>query len=111
MGFGILDDNKLPQVPGTVILDQEAAHSEGYTQHLKHAEGKNSHIILVPQPSDDPNDPLNWPGYQKLLCFGVLCLGSICWACVNVPSTHMRFTEIRELCSSLEQDKKQLIWM
>lgn len=26
---------------------------------LKHGKGRFSHIILVPQPSDDPNDPLN----------------------------------------------------
>lgn len=29
------------------------------TEQLKHGTGKFSHIILVPQPSDDPNDPLN----------------------------------------------------
>ena len=26
---------------------------------LKHGKGRQSHIILVPQPSDSPNDPLN----------------------------------------------------
>lgn len=26
---------------------------------LKHGKGRYSHVILVPQPSDDPNDPLN----------------------------------------------------
>lgn len=26
---------------------------------LKHGRGKFSHIILVPQPSNSPNDPLN----------------------------------------------------
>lgn len=26
---------------------------------LKHGSGRFSHVILVPQPSDDPNDPLN----------------------------------------------------
>lgn len=26
---------------------------------LKHGQGRFAHIILVPQPSDDPNDPLN----------------------------------------------------
>jgi len=27
-------------------------------------------IVLVPQPSDDPNDPLNWSTYKKALAFG-----------------------------------------
>jgi hypothetical protein len=26
---------------------------------LKHGTGRYSHVILVPQPSDSPNDPLN----------------------------------------------------
>lgn len=26
---------------------------------LKHGSGRFSHVILVPQPSDSPNDPLN----------------------------------------------------
>ena len=34
-------------------------------EQLKHATGRYSHVILVPQPSDDPNDPLNWPQWHK----------------------------------------------
>ena len=31
-------------------------------QHLlKYGTGRYSDIILIPQPSDSPNDPLNWP--------------------------------------------------
>ena len=32
---------------------------------LKHGKGRFKDIILVPQPSDSPNDPLNWPQWQK----------------------------------------------
>lgn len=28
---------------------------------LKHGKGRYKDVILVPQPSDSPNDPLNWP--------------------------------------------------
>jgi len=28
---------------------------------LKRGTGRYKDIILVPQPSDSPNDPLNWP--------------------------------------------------
>jgi hypothetical protein len=28
-------------------------------EELKHGTGRHSHILLVPQPSDSPNDPLN----------------------------------------------------
>ena len=29
----------------------------------------NADIVLTPQPSDDPNDPLNWPAWKKGLAF------------------------------------------
>ena len=33
----------------------------------KHARGRNSDIVLVPAPSDDPDDPLNWTPRRKAL--------------------------------------------
>ncbi|KAM5538316.1 hypothetical protein V8D89_007918 [Ganoderma adspersum] len=56
MAFGILEDRKLDNVP------DEA-------EELKHGTGASSHIILIPQPSDDPCDPLNWPRWKKEACF------------------------------------------
>lgn len=82
---GILDDTKLPNVPGTVLLDQLYAHSEDVTGRLKHATGRDSHIVLVPQPSEDPNDPLNWPYWKKTLAYGITVFGSILYACTVVP--------------------------
>ena len=32
---------------------------------MKHGRGRFSHVVLVPQPSDSPNDPLNWPQWKK----------------------------------------------
>ncbi|EMC92632.1 hypothetical protein BAUCODRAFT_151053 [Baudoinia panamericana UAMH 10762] len=34
---------------------------------------KGSNIILQPRPTDDPNDPLNWPKKQKWWNFGLTC--------------------------------------
>ncbi|KLO13097.1 MFS general substrate transporter [Schizopora paradoxa] len=71
MGLGILDDHHLEHVPGTSLFndDPNAAALSAYEGFdlgkLKHAKGKNAHIVLVPQPSDDPNDPLNWPKWKK----------------------------------------------
>jgi hypothetical protein len=56
------------QIPGTVQLvdiEQSAA-----TQHA----GDHNDIILVPTPSKDPNDPLNWSRRRKqihLICLMV----------------------------------------
>ena len=35
------------------------------TQRLKHGTGRFANVLLVPQPSDSPNDPLNWPTWKK----------------------------------------------
>ncbi|KAI9663234.1 MAG: hypothetical protein M1821_008282 [Bathelium mastoideum] len=71
MPFGILEDKVLEStaVPGTACLNDQSdlppeLHSIP-TSRLKHGTGRYSHILLVPQPSDDPNDPLNWPLWQK----------------------------------------------
>ncbi|KAF5543434.1 hypothetical protein FPHYL_11289 [Fusarium phyllophilum] len=78
MAFGVLDPKDGHHVPGTVNLDDQATsdHTEAAGRSLKHATGKNSHIVLVPQPSGDPNDPLNWPLLKRNLVFGVIMLGT-----------------------------------
>ncbi|KAH8112106.1 MFS general substrate transporter [Phellopilus nigrolimitatus] len=78
MGLGILSDVYLDHVPGTSLFsdDPNAAALSAYDgvdmRRLKHASGRNAHIVLVPQPSDDPNDPLNWPQWKKHIVFFVL---------------------------------------
>ena len=52
------DNNAWP--PGTVRLED------------LHGTGTNGEVILQPRPSRDPNDPLNWPRWQKYLNFGLV---------------------------------------
>ncbi|KAH9832135.1 MFS general substrate transporter, partial [Teratosphaeria destructans] len=47
-----MEDEKWP--PGTVKLQQ-----------LLHNDTRDAKVILQPRPTDDPNDPLNWPPWQK----------------------------------------------
>jgi hypothetical protein len=61
MGLGILEDRKLEHVPGTaLVLDsdrrREVEQDAAQSYSLKY--DKTGKILLVPQPSDDPNDPL-----------------------------------------------------
>ena len=84
MGLGIFEDSKLAHVPGTVLLDEVAGHAKHQTTNLKHASGKDSHIILAPQPSEDPNDPLNWSAFRKDFVFTILCFGTIVNAATQV---------------------------
>ncbi|KAH9212938.1 hypothetical protein DL95DRAFT_168869 [Leptodontidium sp. 2 PMI_412] len=47
-------------VPGTIrIIDLL------HTMNVQHMEGSKSDIVLVPQPTRDPNDPLNWSRWRK----------------------------------------------
>lgn len=46
--------------PGTVRLELLKA-------------GHDAEIILLPRPTLDPNDPLNWPKWRKNLNFGLAC--------------------------------------
>lgn len=58
MALGILEP-KVEHVPGTVfVFETEQRHAEllETAQHLK--KDKTGRVILVPQPSNDPNDPL-----------------------------------------------------
>ncbi|KAG2415658.1 hypothetical protein HFD88_006849 [Aspergillus terreus] len=49
-------------IPGTfTLVDLE------HTMASRHLDHGNSDIVLVPQPSDDPDDPLNWSPRRKLL--------------------------------------------
>lgn len=71
MGLGILEDAHLVHVPGTCLFNDDpnavalSAYEGVDLSALKHAPGRDSHIVLVPQPTDDPNDPLNWPRWKK----------------------------------------------
>jgi hypothetical protein len=59
MGLGILDDKYLEHVPGTAnVLDGDRTRevASGVGGALKY--DKTGKILLVPQPSDDGDDPL-----------------------------------------------------
>ncbi|KAH8109264.1 MFS general substrate transporter, partial [Phellopilus nigrolimitatus] len=78
MGLGILSDPYLGEdVPGTSLLDDLHSHGALYvdapTANLKR--GKDG-IILVPQPSDSPNDPLNWPFWRKTMLMLTITFGA-----------------------------------
>ncbi|EGP86176.1 unnamed protein product [Zymoseptoria tritici ST99CH_3D7] len=75
MGLGVLEDTVLRHVPGTATLDDfDPANQLRGNPNVKRTKDG---IILVPQPSDDPNDPLNWPLWRRDIITGVLCLLSV----------------------------------
>ncbi|KAF2815577.1 serine/threonine kinase 16 [Mytilinidion resinicola] len=65
------DHSALFQVPGTIVLSDATE-----TDRLDLKRNPKGDIILSPQPSEDPNDPLNWPTYKKLTVVIILMFGS-----------------------------------
>jgi MFS family permease len=79
MGLGVLEDRHLDHVPGTALLadmlDSERHQFHGRdTSALKHGKGRNKDIVLVPQPSESPRDPLNWPTWKKDLALLIISI-------------------------------------
>jgi len=73
---GVEDGQRLP--PGTVhLVDLDG------TIVTKHASGEKD-IILVPKPSEDPEDPLNWTFKRKLLATSCVVVYTIMLA---IPSS------------------------
>ena len=66
---GVAASNSAPARP---VVDEGKEANEGYAldaalhdaQNLKLA--NDGRTVLIPQPSDDPQDPLNWPARKKL---------------------------------------------
>ncbi|KPI45479.1 putative MFS-type transporter [Cyphellophora attinorum] len=78
MAWGILEPKHMEYVPGTVNVYEEAQRNAELLEsgrHLKRTEdGKK---VLIPQPTGDPNDPLNWPLWQRDAILGILCFVSV----------------------------------
>lgn len=67
----LVNENGSP-IPGTVhLVDLEG------TMHAKHAKGGKKDVVLVPAPSSDPDDPLNWTPRRKLL--STVSMGVYTW--------------------------------
>lgn len=58
-----------PYVPGTVHLVDLLG-----TMHAQHAQGGQKDIVLVPAPSADLDDPLNWSPSRKALSTACMCI-------------------------------------
>ncbi|KAI0996170.1 hypothetical protein K3495_g12009 [Podosphaera aphanis] len=63
MGLGVLDCRSMNHVPGTIqnfeqFKDRATSDIDETGSGLKYFRSATESILLIPQPSDDPNDPL-----------------------------------------------------
>ncbi|KAK6865784.1 MFS transporter-like protein [Apiospora arundinis] len=80
MGLWVLESREMEHVPGTTRYyddpDRPQAINPDTATRAAIKCDKNG-IMLNPQPSDDPNDPLNWPLWQRDLITFVLSMTAI----------------------------------
>ncbi|PQE03431.1 major facilitator superfamily transporter protein [Rutstroemia sp. NJR-2017a BBW] len=85
MGMLIMEDS-MEHVPGTTRYFDDPERPQVASAEsigLKCDTSGPQPIILVPQPSDDPNDPLNWPLWKRDVVLLVLSLVSIFATCLG----------------------------
>ncbi|KAJ4300543.1 hypothetical protein N0V88_003221 [Collariella sp. IMI 366227] len=86
MGLGILEDMAMSHVPGTTRYFDDPERPQYATNGVEGLKCDTSGpipIILVPQPSDDPNDPLNWPLWKRDLITFILSMIAIFATCLG----------------------------
>lgn len=84
-------------VPGTqyLVTDDTSTHEPRCPGAVLKRAGA---VALAPQPSDSPNDPLNWPRTRKLLHLALLAaFAGLCAAVCNVASGSAQDLMAREL--------------
>ncbi|KAM0246720.1 hypothetical protein ACHAP5_004491 [Fusarium lateritium] len=80
MPLGILEAKDIEHVPGTTRYFDDPSQPQVADEHhgsLKRVQVGKESIILIPQPSDDPNDPLNWSLLRRDLITFLLCFAGI----------------------------------
>ncbi|KAH6675582.1 MFS transporter-like protein [Halenospora varia] len=86
MGLWILESRSMEHVPGTTRYFDDPERPQAATStttRLKCDTSGPVPIILVPQPSDDPNDPLNWPLWKRDVILLILSIVSIFATCLG----------------------------
>ncbi|RPA75323.1 putative MFS transporter [Ascobolus immersus RN42] len=78
MGLGILEPKSGHHVPGTTRMEEKnSVDSRGRDPNLKYCPHSKGDVVMVPQPSEDPNDPLNWTYLKRDMMLVILCMISI----------------------------------
>ncbi|QKX54974.1 uncharacterized protein TRUGW13939_02064 [Talaromyces rugulosus] len=84
MPLSIISPSGSESCRGTILLREKSDDEQRYHPGLKH-DPQNPSLLLDPQPSDDPNDPLNWSTGKKDMVYMALFIGSIILAAVPAP--------------------------
>ena len=68
----MLEGQKVSATSNTESTIESNVESDPHRPGLKYDTSGSEPIVLVPQPTDDPNDPLNWPLRKKCFTLGLV---------------------------------------
>jgi hypothetical protein len=69
-----LDLDHIGEVQGYVLDEATLRRQLGLSPDAKLKTAKDGKTVLIPQPTDDPRDPLNWPAWRKHITLLVICI-------------------------------------
>jgi hypothetical protein len=69
-----LDLDHIGEVQGYVLDEATLRRQLGLSPDAVLKTAKDGKTVLIPQPSDDPRDPLNWPTWRKHVTLLVICI-------------------------------------
>jgi hypothetical protein len=69
-----LDLDHIGETQGYVLDEATLRQQLGLSADAKLKTAKDGKTVLIPQPSDDPRDPLNWPSWRKHVTLLVICI-------------------------------------
>jgi len=69
-----LDLDHIGETQGYVLDEATLRQQLGLSADAKLKTAKDGKTVLIPQPSDDPRDPLNWPAWRKHVTLLVICI-------------------------------------
>jgi hypothetical protein len=69
-----LDLDHIGETQGYVLDEAILRRQLGLGADAKLKTAKDGKTLLIPQPSDDPRDPLNWPAWRKHITLLVICI-------------------------------------
>jgi hypothetical protein len=67
LGFQPTSPTMSPIVDSSAIPGTATLVDVQHVLNTRHGDGANEDIVLIPTPSADPEDPLNWSPKRKLL--------------------------------------------
>lgn len=69
-----LDLDRVGETQGYVLDEATLRQQLGLSPDAKLKTAKDGKTVLIPQPSDDPRDPLNWPSWKKNATLLAICI-------------------------------------